>query len=62
MLKPYTILYNVWNVPNVELFNSPSLPDKNNVVNILCAKIVHVMKHSTGEYYNMRIALGLECA
>lgn len=24
-------------------------------------KLIHIMKESTNEYYNMRIALGIEC-
>lgn len=27
----------------------------------LYSSLIHVMKQSTQEYYNMRIALGLEC-
>lgn len=28
----------------------------------LYSSLIHVMKQSTQEYYNMRLALGLECS
>ena len=41
------------------------IPDKNSCSPAgmsIYAELIHIMKDSTQEYYNMRIALGLECA
>ena len=41
------------------------VPDKNTCLTAgmsVYAELISIMKDSTREYYNMRIALGLECA
>ena len=43
----------------------PMIPDKNTCLSAgmsVYAELIRIMKESTTEYYNMRIALGLECA
>lgn len=43
----------------------PMIPDKNTCSPAgmsVYAELISIMKDSTREYYNMRIALGLECA
>ena len=52
------------NVVNVTILE-PIVPDKNTCSTAgmsIYAELVRIMKESTTEYYNMRIALGLECA
>lgn len=55
---PYGVfLYGVDKLPNKEPF------DKAIVSKIsLYSSLIHVMKQSTQEYYNMRLVLGLEVA
>ncbi len=59
---PYGVfLYGVINVTILE----PMVPDKNTCLTAgmsVYAELISIMKDSTREYYNMRIALGLECA
>ena len=59
---PYGVfLYGVVNVTILE----PIVPDKNACSTAgmsVYAELVRIMKESTTEYYNMRIALRLECA
>ena len=53
-----------FNVVNVTILE-PIVPDKNTCLTSgmsVYAELISIMKDSTREYYNMRIALGLECA
>lgn len=50
---------NVVKLQPLELFDKNNLTQNNTVSNIY-QRIVLVMKESTQEYYNMRMALGLE--
>lgn len=45
----------------LELFDEENVSQKNLARN-LCLNLVSIMKQSTQEYYNMRVALGLECS
>ena len=57
----YSLFYGVVNVTILE----PMAPDKNTCspagMNVY-TELIRIMKESTTEYYNMRIALGMECA
>ena len=57
----YSLFYGVVKVTILE----PMIPDKNACSTAgmsVYAELVRIMKESTTEYYNMRIALRLECA
>ena len=57
----YSLFYGVVNVTILE----PMTPDKNTCPPAgmsVYTELIRIMKDSTQEYYNMRIALGLECA
>lgn len=45
----------------MEPFNNESVAETKSVSNCIYANLIHIMKESTFEYYNMRIVLGLEC-
>ena len=52
------------NVVNVTILE-PMVPDKNTCSTAdmsVYTELISIMKDSTQEYYNMRLALGLECA
>ena len=52
------------NVDGVTILE-PMIPDKNTCSPAgmsVYAELIRIMKESTTEYYNMRLALGLECA
>ena len=55
--KSYYPLYGVVKVTNVEPINTKIVPDKS-----LYTKLVSLIKQSTEEYYNMRLALGYEAS
>lgn len=53
-----------WGVINVTILE-PMVLDKNTCSTAdmsIYTELIRIMKDSTQEYYNMRIALGLECA
>lgn len=54
MLKPYTILYNVDKVTILEPVDN-GIVSQETLSNNIYHRIVHIMKLSTQEYYNMRI-------
>lgn len=54
MLKPYTILYNVDGVTILEPVDN-GIVSQEILSNNIYHRIVHIMKLSTQEYYNMRI-------
>ena len=55
---PYGVfLYGVDKLPNMEPFDKVIVPEIS-----LYSSLILVMKQSTQEYYNMRLALGLEVA
>lgn len=54
MLKPYTILYNVDKVTILEPVDN-GIVSQEILSNNIYHRIVHIMKLSTQEYYNMRI-------
>ena len=51
------LFYGVVKVTNVEPNNTNIVPNKT-----LYANLVRLIKQSTEEYYNMRLALGMEVA
>lgn len=53
MLKPYTILYNVDEVTILEPVDN-GIVSQEILSNNIYHRIVHIMKLSTQEYYNMR--------
>lgn len=53
MLKPYTILYNVDKVTILEPVDN-GIVSQEILSNNIYHRIVHIMKLSTQEYYNMR--------
>lgn len=52
--------YGVVKVTTLEPFDTNKISQNNSANNLYC-ELISSVKQSTQEYYNMRMALGLEC-